>query len=259
MEIKEYYYKIKSIFGLSLSLAKAEFKLRNEGSYLGILWYLLNPVLMFTLLFLIFENRLGNNIPLYPLYLLLGLIVFNFFQATTIESTRSIIQEHRLLIKSINFQREFLIVAITLKNVFSHLFEIVLFFTTALFFKVSLLGIFYYLIILFLICFFTFGVSLILSSLTVYFVDMENIWIFASKIIWLATPIFYAIENQNRLFLFNLFNPLYYFITIARDLVIYATIPPIWMSLMALFYALLSFFLGLFIFRKLKKKFAELI
>lgn len=259
MEIKKYYCKIKSISGLSLSLAKVEFKLRNEGSYFGILWYLLNPIFMFLLLFLIFANRLGNDIPLYPLYLFLGLIIFNFFQTTTIESTNSIIQEYRPLIKSINFQRESLIAAVVLKNVFSHLFEIALFFLVALFFKVSLLGILYYLIILLFLCSFTLGASLILASLTVYFVDMKNIWIFASRIIWFATPIFYAIGNQTRLFYFNSFNPLYYFIAAARDLVIYAKMPPPLILLMVLFFTLISLFTGLLIFNKLKKRFAEFV
>ncbi len=259
MKIKKYFSEIKNIFSLSFQLAKAEFKLKNEGSYLGILWYLLNPILMFILLFLVFVDRLGNNILNYSLYLFLGLIIFNLFQTATTEATRSIIRDHRLLIKSINFPRESLILAIVLKNVFSHLFEMVLFFIAAQFFGISLIGIFYYLIILFALSFFIFGVSLILSSLTVYFVDLENIWIFASRILWLATPIFYAIENQRRLFIFNLFNPLYFFITIARNLIIYDTTPQLWTILMVLFYAFFAFFLGLFIFNKLKKKFAEMV
>jgi len=256
---KTYYYKIKNIFNLAFQLAKAEFKLRNEGSYLGIVWYLLGPILMFILLFLVFADRLGNNIPLYPLYLLLGLIVFNFFQSATTEATRSIINDHRFLIKSINFPRESLILAVVLKNVFSHLFEVVLFFIVAQFFNVSLFSIFYYLIILFLFFLFTFGVSLFLSSLTVYFVDLENIWIFVSRILWLATPIFYAIENQHRLFIFNLFNPLYCFITAIRNFVLYNSASSWWMLLIILFYVLVSFFIGLIMFYKLKKKFAEMI
>ncbi|MCH7640633.1 ABC transporter permease [Patescibacteria group bacterium] len=96
---------------LSLALAKANFKLRNEGTYLGILWYLLNPLLLFALLFLIFFDRLGQNIEQYPLYLLLGIIMFNFFQQATTEATK-IIDQNRHLIKSINFPKESLIASI---------------------------------------------------------------------------------------------------------------------------------------------------
>lgn len=253
------YHKIKSILGLSLSLAKAGFKLRNEGSYLGILWYLLGPLLVFILLLLVFSDRLGTDIPNYPLYLLLGIIMFNFFQQTTTESTRAITLEYRDVIKSINFSKESLIASIVLKTLFSHLFEIILFIILLLIFKNSLIGIIFYPIILVFFCFFIFGASLVLAVLTIYFIDLENIWLFASKLMWFGTPIFYAIKGQTRLFYINLFNPMYYFITAARDLIIYNKMPEIWMILGMIVYGLLSLIIGLLIFNKLKIKSAEMI
>jgi ABC-type polysaccharide/polyol phosphate export permease len=255
----KYYSKVKSVLGLSIALAKAEFKLRNEGSYLGILWYLLSPVLMFILLFLVFSDRLGNDIPQYPLYLLMGVIMFNFFQNSTIECVGSILNENRSVIKAINFPRESLPISIVIKNLFSHLFEILLFILLFIFFKLSLINILYYFFILFFFCLFIFGVSLILASLTVYFVDMESIWAFAVRVLWLATPIFYAIGGQTRLFYLNLFNPVYYFITFARDVVIYGRLPETLITCGSIFYSLLFFIVGLMIFNTLKTKFAEKI
>lgn len=243
---------------LNIALAKAEFKLRNEGSYLGMFWYLLNPLLMFFLLLFVFSNKLGQNIPIYPLYLLLGVILFNFFRQTTTESTK-IIHENRWLIKSINFPRQALVGSIVLKTLFSHIFEIILFVIFLFIFNVSPYGIIFYPLILFLFCLFVYGASLILSALTVYFVDLDNIWTFTSFLIWLGTPIFYAIENQEWLFRLNLFNPMYYFISIARDLIIYAKTPEVWMISGAVLYSLLFLVVGLFIFNKLKAKFAEMI
>ena len=78
--------KLKSTLGLSLALAKAQFKLKNEGTWLGVLWYLLAPILTFLFMLGIFHDRLGNNIPNYPLYLLLGIILFNFFRKIADES-----------------------------------------------------------------------------------------------------------------------------------------------------------------------------
>jgi len=250
--------KIKDTFELSLSLAKAEFKERNEGSYLGIFWYLLNPLLMFLLLLLVFSDRLGTNIPGYPLYLLLGIIIFNFFQKTTIESTK-VIRLNRWIIKSINFPRESLISSIVLKTLFSHIFEIILFIIFILFFKISIVGMIFYPLILIFFCIFIFGASLILSTLAVYFIDLENIWTFASRLIWLGTPIFYAIEGQTRLFYVNLFNPMYYFITIARDVIIYSRTPPLWMIMGAIGYSAIFLIAGLFIYNRLKIKFAEMV
>lgn len=219
MDTKSVLQKIRSILGLGFVLAKAEFKLRNEGSYLGIFWYLLNPLLMFGLLFLVFSDRLGGNIPMYPLYLLTGIIMFNFFQSSTIESVGVILGDHRWIIKSINFPRESLVVSIVLKNLFSHFFEMVFLIVLLLFLKVSIVGMLYYFILLVFFLFFIFGISLILSSLTVYLVDIESIWIFASKLLWLGTPIFYSIAGQKNLFYINLLNPMYYFITVARSFV----------------------------------------
>jgi ABC-type polysaccharide/polyol phosphate export permease len=82
---------------------------------------------------------------------------------------------------------------------------------------------------------------------------------FISRLIMLATPIFYSISGQIKLFYFNLFNPLYFFITVARDLIIYDKFPELWLVLGLIGYSLLSFFLGLLIFNKLKIKFAEMI
>jgi len=250
--------KIKSTLELSLALARAQFKERNEGSYLGILWYLLGPFLMFLLLLLVFSDRVGTNIPRYPLYLLLGIVMFNFFQKATSESTKAI-SINRWIIKSINFPRESLISSIVLATLFSHIFEIVLFIVFALFFKVSPAGLIFYPLILIFFCIFVYGASLILATLNVYFVDLDNIWTFVSRLVWLGTPIFYTIGGQTRLFYVSLFNPMYYFITITRDIIVYTRIPEIWMIIGAVIYSLLFLFIGLLIFNKLKIKFAELI
>jgi ABC-type polysaccharide/polyol phosphate export permease len=259
MDIARCWRNTKKIINLGFQIAKAEFKLRNEGSYLGIFWYLLNPILMFTLLLAIFNSRLGADIQHYPPYLMLGIIMFNFFQSATLESTRSIINEHHYLIKSINFPRESLITAIILKNLFSHAFEIALFIPVAAYFKLDFFAAIFYLPALVLLTAFTLGASLLLSSMTVYLVDLGNIWDFALKLIWLGTPIFYAIGGQTRLFYANLANPMYYFITLARDLVVYGRTPDWWLLLGAIAWPIVFLVAGIAVFGKLKIKFAELI
>ncbi len=246
----------EKMFRLGFSLAKFKFKLRNEGSYLGIVWYLLNPLLLFTLLFFIFHDRIGNNIPQYPLYLLIGIVMYNFFQSTTSEAAR-VLLDNRNLIKSIKVHYESFIISGILHTLFSHFFEIL---ALGIFFIISGINPIWLLIypaVLLFFCMFIYGVSLILSSLTVYLIDLGNIWDFLTKLLWFATPIFYEIGGQNRLFILNLFNPLYYFITLTRDILIYNKIPELWIVLGAIEYSLISLIAGLIIFKKLKKKFAE--
>lgn len=251
--------KFRYIMDLSFQIAKADFKLKNEGSYLGIFWYLLNPILTFTILFFIFSDRLGDNIPLYPLYLLIGILLFNFFQSTTLESTRTLILDNHHLIKSINFPKTSLILAIVLKNLLSHFFEILLFCLIMIFLGTNTSLILWYIPILIFFSLFTFGVSLILSSLTVFFVDLDNIWNFTVRLLWLGTPIFYTIEGQMKLFYVNIFNPLYYFITAMRDVIIYHSIPELWIIWGVVGFSLASVLTGIIIFGRLHNKIAELI
>jgi ABC-type polysaccharide/polyol phosphate export permease len=164
-----------------------------------------------------------------------------------------------MIIKSINFSREALVLSVLLKNLFSHFFELLLFGVALLFFKVSLIGILYYFILLIFFCFFIFGFSAILVALTVYFVDLENIFNFGTRILWLATPIFYSIGGQTRLFYLNLLNPIYFFITAAREMIIYNSFPEMWIVAGITGYSLIFFVTGLVIFEKLKAKFTELI
>jgi len=250
--------KLRKFLQLSLELAKAQFKLRNEGSYLGILWYLLNPILMFILLLLIFSNRLGGNIPYYPLYLLLGIIMYNFFQQVTSFSLTSM-DESREIMKSINFSREALVLSNVLRTLLAHLFEFIVFIVIALFFGIAFEGLIFYIPIIILFSIFLYGLSLFLTALYVYFIDIENIWMFVSKLVFFATPIFYEIGKQSRLFVLNLFNPLYYFMTLARDFIIYQRTPELWLIGGAVGYTFIFFVVGTLLFKKLKIKFAEML
>ncbi len=249
---------IKRTMELGLALARADFKNSNENSYLGILWYPLNPLLMFGLLLAVFSTRLGNNIPNYPLYLLIGIIMFNFFRKTTVGSSSSIIR-NAVLLKSVKFPRESLVLSVVLKSLFSHIFEVVILFAFLVFFQNSLIGMIFYPILLMFLFIFVLGFSMFISAVSVYFADIENIWSFATSLIWLGTPIFYSIGGQARLLFVNMFNPMYYFITAARDIVIYSSMPEMWMIAGIVLYSFVSLFVGLAAFGRLKHRFAELV
>ena len=252
------YKEFRQTLRLGFQLAKYSFKLRNEGSYLGILWYLLNPAILFSILLLIFSSRLGTGIPFYPVYLLMGIVMFNFFQNATVDST-NLVQDYGGVIKSLNFNKASLVISNTLRTLFSHSFEVLLFVVIMIIFNASFINIFWYFPVLIFFSIFILGFSFMLSSLSVFFVDLKNIWTFIVRIVWFATPVFYSVNSNTTLFYLNLFNPLYYFITISRDLVIYSRIPAPWMVVVMIFYSLLFLAAGLFIFNKLKSKFGELI
>jgi ABC-type polysaccharide/polyol phosphate export permease len=79
--------EIKKMIRVSFSLAKVNFRLRIENSYLGIFWYLLNPLIMFGILLLVKKAAFPEaSIPYYPLFLIIGISAFNFFKQAISES-----------------------------------------------------------------------------------------------------------------------------------------------------------------------------
>lgn len=259
-DLKNFQPQLRRFFSLSWVLAKMKFKLKNEGSYLGILWYLLNPILTFLLLYFIFNDRLGQGINQYPLYLFLGVIMFNFFQQVTMEATYAI-WESQGMIKTIVFPRESLVASIIIHNLQAHFLEFALFVIISVFFygQVHPLYLLFYLALLALFAVFNFGFCLLISAISVYFTDFQNIWSFFVRLMWLGTPIFYTIAGQHRLFLLNLLNPVYYFIASARDIAVYGRLPELWLVAGMFAYALLFLIVGWLSFNRLKRRFAEMI
>lgn len=213
---------------------------------------------MFTLLFLIFSRILGSQIPHYPLYLLLGIIIFNFFRNATLDNCRAI-YDHRMLIKSISFPLEALIGANILKTLYSHLFEILVFTGFLFFYSIPIIKILYYIPILLCFILFLYGLSLCLSASTIFFMDLHNIWQFFAQLLWFATPIFYKPEPTSMLQILNLCNPMYYFITASRDLMVYTKAPNIEIIIGIIMSGLISFLLGISLFNRTKTKFTELL
>lgn len=247
--------KLKNILGVSASLAKAGFKLRNEGSYIGIFWYLLEPLLMFIIL-LSLQTVINTEIPKYPLYLLLGLIMFNFFSNSTSQAI-TIISGRVKFIKSMKIPHESLVISGMLQTMFSHIFEIILFGFVMFYYGSSIWGLLFYPIVFIFLFMFSFGISLIVSTLGVFIIDMNNVWRVLVRLLWFATPIFYVTKKG---FLENLIslNPLYYFISSARDFVIYQKFNPIPFAY-CISIGIITLLLGLWIFGKYKNKFAEAI
>ena len=83
--------KFRKILRQSLSLAVVDFKLRNERTCLGLLWFLIEPIFSFIILLSLVRMFAQHKIPYYPVYLFCGLIIFNFFGLITSVSTTAIL------------------------------------------------------------------------------------------------------------------------------------------------------------------------
>lgn len=249
----------KKSFELSWFLAVAGFKTKNEGSYLGIFWYLLAPLLLFLIMLFVKGAAFSQtSIKFYPIYLLFGVIVSNLF-SNVIGASINAMSGNAGFIKSMKIDYEPLILSNILQNVFSHMFEVAVIIGFMVFYKISLLGLVYYFIILLFFLVFLAGASFLFATIGAYISDFSNVWRFASQLIFFITPTFYAISPGDPHYFVNLFNPLFYFLTIFRDVVVYEKMPQLWMILAAISIAFGFLAVGLFVFKKFKNKFAELV
>jgi len=252
--IKEF----KDILRLAFSLAKANFKLRNEGSYLGFLWYLLEPLCFFGIILLIGGVIGQHPINYYPLYLFLGLIMFNFFTNSTSIALKSIMANGNL-IKSMKISLESLVMSSVFQFVFSHILEMCIFFAFMIYFKASLWLIIFYVPIFFLFLMFVLGVGFMLATVAVYISDLSNIWSVFCRLLWFLTPIFYSMPANSLFHRISYMNPMFHFINISREIIIYGRVPGFSTLLLMVFFSILIFGLGIFIFKKYKLKFAEMV
>ncbi len=252
--------KILKTIKMAFALAKINFQLRIEGSYLGIFWYLLNPLAMFAIIMVIRQAAvISAEIPYYSLYLFIGISGFNFFKKTLNEAIKTITGNASLIKASNDINLESLVIANSFQFLFSHVFEIAILFLIAIFLKVSLVGLIFYPLILFFFILMITGLSFIFSVIGVYVNDWENVWSIVSQILFLGSPIFYILSPETFLYKINLFNPLFYFLESARSVIIYSKTPdPLIIFGLAIF-SITIFIFGKIIFTRYKNHLAEKI
>lgn len=245
---------------LILRLAWSDFKLRYKSSALGFFWSLLEPLLMLLVLYVIFSNLMRVQVEHYQLFLLLGIILWNFVDRGTSLSIWSIVGKPSL-VQKIYFPRDILVISTCIMALMMTALEFVVFIIFMAIFRVIPGMTIAYLPILFIFEFFiVLGVSLALSALNVYFKDVQFIWRVVVQIGFFATPILYPITIfPEKIRWIIMLNPMAQIIIMMRDCALYRT-PP---DLFSLGYVALStvalLFIGYIIFDRLEPRFAEAI
>lgn len=204
-------------------LTKKGIKLRYRRSYLGIVWTLLEPLLtmiVLTLVFSVLLDRDDSIIP-FPLYVLSGRLLYSFFAQGTRAAMKSV-RSNASMIKKVYVPKYMYPLSCVVYNFFIFLISLVIMAGTMLVLGVYptiyLLQIFVPLILLFML---TFGVGMILATVTVFFRDMEYIWDVGLMLIMYTSAIFYYAEDifKRAPEVYNIFyfNPLYAVIRLARS------------------------------------------
>lgn len=172
-----------------------DFKIRYKGSALGYLWTLLRPLALFAVLYIVFVNflRIGSDIPHYAVYLLLGVVLWNYFVEVTNNGVSAIVGKGDLL-RKLAFPRYVIVLASSfsaLINLSINLLVIGVFmFINGVDFTFNILWIIPLVIELFV---FALSLAFILSALFVRFRDVNYIWELVLQAGFYATPIIYPI------------------------------------------------------------------
>lgn len=182
-------------------LVRVDFKLRYQGSVLGYVWSLLSPLLLFLILYFVFVYflQIGKGIPHYPVYLLLGIVIWNFFKELTNQGLASIVDQGPL-IRKINIPRWILVTSTSISALISLGFNLII---VALLFVINkvplhptviLLPIF--LIEIYLVAL---GISLFLAAAYVKYRDIKYIWEVLIQAGFYITPIIYPLTKITNL------------------------------------------------------------
>lgn len=241
---------------LLYNLISRDIKIKYRRSTLGIIWSILNPLLMMLVITAVFSNLFKLGIENFPVYYLTGSVLFNFFSEATSLSITSIIDSSTLIkkvyIPKYIFPMEKVLFGFV-NLLFSLIAVIIIFFITKTHVTATIL---LFPIPLVYMLVFTMGVSLFLSAMAVYFRDILHL--FSVILIgWMYfTPIIYPMEilPPSVAFVMN-FNPLYHYVKYFRDIAMYNTVPDLMSNLICIGFALLSMIVGLLVFKKKQKDF----
>jgi ABC-2 type transport system permease protein len=194
--------RVKAIFSkqnraLLAELVRTDFKLRYQGSTLGYAWSLLRPLLMFVILYIVFVKflKLGNSVPHYPVYLLLGIVIWNFFVEMTSQSLGSIVGRGDL-IRKIRIPRWLIVLSSSISALINLGLNLIV---VAVFMVLNHVGLYetitlapFYLVEVYV---FALGVSLFLAALFVKFRDVGYIWEVILQAGFYLTPILYPLSR----------------------------------------------------------------
>lgn len=256
-------------------LVKTNFKLRYQGSYLGVLWSVLQPLMLFAVMYVVFVKflKFTDGTPTFPISLLCGTCLWQFFTESTSMGMRSIVDRGDLL-RKIHFPNYIIVAATTMGSMISlaiNLGVVILFgFFAHAHYTWRVITVIPSILQLYAI---SLGVALLLGSLYVYFRDIGHIWDVILQALFYATPIIYPLSmvQKNPKFSwaadFMMLMPTTQTIMdIRHNLLSPEYVPTIWtvvdnkiLCLIPYVLSVLVLWLGVHIFRKYSAKFAEVL
>lgn len=240
------------------SNVKKEIRGKYKGSFLGVLWSFVNPLLQVAVYAIVFPYIMRVKTPNYLQYLIIGIIPWTFF-TTAINQGMVTVRTNAGIIKKVYFPREILPISVVVSGLVNFFISCII---IVIFCLIGGIGISWHIVLLPVIAIFQFiltlGLALGLSAINIYIKDTEYIIQFLLNMIFYATPILYPaslIPNKYQFILF--LNPFTEMINSYRDIFLYHQLPSLSGMLYLCCISIILFVIGLAIFRKLEKGFAE--
>ncbi len=251
-------------------LVKTDFKLRYQGSMMGHVWSILKPLMLFSVMYVVFIKFLGfgRDMPHFAVALLLGMVIWSFFAETTSMGLMSIVARGDLL-RKLSFRKEIIVLSVTVSAFINFVINllVVLFFCVLNDVEISKYALIAPLYIIPLFAF-SLGVAFILATMFVYFRDIAPVWEVVMQAGMYATPIIYSLSmiHNKTVISLMLLNPLATIIQDLRHLLIYSGNQTIgdfvtdkWVIAIPYILPFVVLIIGYAIFKKHAERFAEII
>jgi len=239
------------------NLTIADLKNRYQNTSLGFFWSLLSPLLLALVLYFIFRHLFGSE-QNFAINLMVGIMAWRFFATGTSASLGAIVGKPSLVTR-VYIPRQILTLSNALANLISSLLEFIVLLPIIF----VLLGHLPVTMLLFplihLIYFwFIFGAGLLLSSLYVYFRDLNQIWDVLVTLLFFCSPIVYPLSIiPAYLMSYYRLNPVTLFIGMYRDVMIAGDLPSLFSIVVVIGFAIAAYLVGSLVFSKLQRRFAE--
>jgi ABC-type polysaccharide/polyol phosphate export permease len=240
------------------NLILKDFRIRYRNMSLGMFWSLLNPLVMLAVYDFVFTKIFRNPVQHFALFILCGILPFNFFATAWMTGTNSIV-ENAGLIKRVPVPREIVPVASVLSNVLHLVIQMGLLVGFVLAAGLTVNVYWLYLPLLWALeLVFVCGCALLFSAINVYIRDTRYFVESATLVLFWLVPIFYSFSAVPRRFkdLYQ-YNPIAALVLAMRDIVLDAKAPSDVLMMKLTFVSILALGAGLLVFRRLKPRFFD--
>ncbi|MFA5658121.1 MAG: ABC transporter permease [Oscillospiraceae bacterium] len=240
------------------SSVRKDLRSRYRGSFLGFLWTFLNPLLQLVIYSIVFPRLLKVPEENYPMYVFIGLLPWIYFSSTLSIATGSIVSNGSL-VKKIYFPRLIIPLAASATGLINYLFGLVITLAALIVTRIYFSAFIFIMPVIMLVQFlFVTGLAFMLSAFYVFFRDLEHIVNIVTMAWFYLTPVVFSIkvfpENAQRIFMLN---PMTQFLIAYRDVLLYKQLPDLAEMAITTAVSVILFILGIYIFSRLQRSFAE--